>query len=82
MYDYRTAIRIIKQYKDKAYINSLLAEESCNHYSYTKNIINIPLNIYNSGMLCINSIIQKPKFIISSKYTFQLFNRSYIIAHI
>lgn len=49
---------LLMSYKDKAYINSLLAEESYNYYNYTKNIINIPLIICNSGMVCINSIIE------------------------
>ena len=51
-------IASLKQYKEKAYINSLLAEESCNYYNYTKNIINIPLIVCNTGMVCINSIIE------------------------
>jgi len=51
-------LELLKQYKEKAYINSLLAEESYNYYNYTKNIINIPLIICNSGMVCINSIIE------------------------
>ena len=51
-------VELLKQYKEKSYINSLLAEESYNYYNYTKNIINIPLIICNSGMVCINSIIE------------------------
>ena len=38
-------VELLKQYKEKSYINSLLAEESYNYYNYTKNIINIPLNL-------------------------------------
>ena len=48
---------LLKQYKEKAFINSILAEESCNYYSFIKNMINIPLIICNSVMVCINSII-------------------------
>ena len=48
---------LLKQYKDKAYINALLAEEAYNHYNFVKNLINIPLIICNTAMVCINSII-------------------------
>ena len=48
---------LLKQYQDKAYINALLAEESNNYYNFIKNIINIPLIICNTAMVCINSII-------------------------
>ena len=43
--------QLLKQYKDKAYINALLAEESTNYYNF------IPLIICNTAMVCINSII-------------------------
>ena len=49
--------QLLKQYQDKAYINALLAEESANYYNFIKNIINIPLIICNTAMVCINSII-------------------------
>ena len=48
---------LLNQYKDKAYINAILAEESNNYYQFIKNIINIPLIICNSVMVCINSMI-------------------------
>ena len=48
---------LLMQYKDRAYINALLAEESNNYYQFIKNVINIPLIICNSVMVCINSII-------------------------
>ena len=48
---------LLMQYKDKAYINAILAEESNNYYSNVKNLINIPLIICNSVMVCINSMI-------------------------
>jgi len=49
---------LLKQYKDKAYINSLLAEEAYNYYVFIKNGINIPLIITNSAMVVINAVIQ------------------------
>ena len=55
-------IELLKQYKEKAYINSLLAEESYNYYNSTKNIINIPLIICKSGTVCINSIIEDQNY--------------------
>lgn len=48
---------LLKQYKEKSFVSAILAEESCNYYSFIKNIINIPLIICNSVMVCINSII-------------------------
>ena len=48
---------LLKQYKEKAFISAILAEEACNYYSFIKNIINIPLIVCNSVMVCINSII-------------------------
>ena len=48
---------LLKQYKEKAFINAILAEESNNYYSFVKNLINIPLIICNSVMVCVNSII-------------------------
>jgi hypothetical protein len=48
---------LLKQYKDKAFVNAILAEESCNYYNFIKNLINIPLIICNSVMVCVNSII-------------------------
>ena len=49
--------RWLKQYQDKSYTNALLAEESKNHYNFIKYIINIPLIISNTAMVCINFII-------------------------
>jgi hypothetical protein len=49
---------LLKQYKEKAFISALLCEESCNYYSFIKNMINIPLIVSNSVMVCINSIIE------------------------
>ena len=48
---------LLKQYQERAFISSILAEETYNHYNFIKNIINIPLIICNSTMVCINSII-------------------------
>lgn len=49
---------LLVSYKEKCFINSILAEETFNYYNFIKNIINIPLIICNSVMVCINSIIE------------------------
>ena len=49
---------LLKQYKEKAFISSVLAEESYNYYNFVKNLINIPLIICNSAMVCINGSVQ------------------------
>jgi len=48
---------LLIQYKEKAFISSVLAEESNNYFSFVKNMINIPLIITNSAMVIINAII-------------------------
>lgn len=48
---------LLIQYKEKAFISSILAEESNNYFSFVKNMINIPLIITNSAMVIINAII-------------------------
>jgi hypothetical protein len=48
---------LLKQYKERAYINSLLAEQSYNYFHWIKNAVNIPLIVCNTAMICINSII-------------------------
>jgi len=50
-------LELLKTYKEKSYINSLLAEQSYNYYNWIKNAVNIPLIISNTAMVCINSII-------------------------
>jgi hypothetical protein len=50
-------IELLKQYKEKAFVSALLAEESHSYYIYVKNLINIPLIITNSAMVIINAII-------------------------
>ena len=49
---------LLKQYKEKAFISSVLAEESYNYYNFVKNLINVPLIICNSVMVCINGSIE------------------------
>ena len=48
---------LLKQYKDKSFINAFLAEEAYNYYVFIKNVINIPLIITNSAMVVINAVI-------------------------
>lgn len=50
-------IELLKQYKEKAFVSALLAEEAHSYYIYVKNLINIPLIITNSAMVIINAII-------------------------
>jgi hypothetical protein len=52
-----TNIDLLTSYKDKAYIMGILCEQSYNHYSFIKNMINIPLILINSTMTVLNSII-------------------------
>ena len=54
---------LLISYKEKCFINSILAEETFNYYNFIKNIINIPLIICNSVMVCINSIIEDQKLL-------------------
>lgn len=49
--------KLLISYKEKSFINALLAEQSYNYYNWIKNLINIPLIICNSAMVCINSIL-------------------------
>ena len=49
--------QLLISYKDKSYINSLLAEQSYDYFNFMKNIINIPLILSNSAMVIINAII-------------------------
>ncbi len=50
-------LELLKQYKDKSFISSLLAEQSHSYFVFVKNIINIPLIITNSAMVIINATI-------------------------
>lgn len=56
-------ILLLKQYQERSFISAILAEESCNYYHMIKNIVNIPLIICNSIMVCINSIIIDPELL-------------------
>jgi len=49
---------LLRQYREKSFVSSILAEEACHYYSFIKNLINIPLIISNSAMVCINSIVE------------------------
>ena len=49
--------QLLISYKEKSYINSLLAEQSYDYYNFLKNLINIPLILSNSGMVIINAVI-------------------------
>jgi hypothetical protein len=49
---------LLNQIKEKAFISSILAEQSYNYFCFVKNVINIPLIVCNSAMVCINSVIE------------------------
>ena len=51
-------LELLKSYKDKAYIMGILCELSNNHYTFVKNMINIPLILINTSMTILNSIIE------------------------
>jgi hypothetical protein len=48
---------LLQQYKERSFVSSILAVEACNYFSFIENIIDIPLIICNSAMVCINSTI-------------------------
>ena len=60
---------LLKQYKEKAFISSVLAEESYNYYNFVKNRINVPLIICNSVMVCINGSIEDQNTLKILNYT-------------
>lgn len=50
-------IQLLTSYKDKSYIMGILCEQSYNHYTFVKNMINIPLILVNTAMTILNSAI-------------------------
>lgn len=48
-------IDILKQYRDRAYINSLLCESSYNYYNVINNILLFPTILGSSILTCLNS---------------------------
>ncbi len=54
---------MLKNYQEKSFIPAILAEEVCNYFSFIKNIINIPIIICNSAMVCINSSITEQELL-------------------
>lgn len=50
-------IELLKSYKDKAFIMGILCEQSYNHYSFVKNMINVPLILVNTAMTVLNSSV-------------------------
>mgnify|MGYP003345814178 CR=1 FL=1 len=51
-------LELLKSYKDKAYIMGILCELSYNHYTFVKNMINVPLILINTAMTVLNSVIE------------------------
>ncbi len=50
-------IDLLKSYKEKSYLMGILCEQSYNHYSFVKNMINVPLILVNTAMTVLNSAI-------------------------
>jgi hypothetical protein len=48
-------IKLLESYRDKAYICNILCDESFNHYSFIKNLVNLPLILSSSVMTVLNS---------------------------
>lgn len=48
-------IDILKQYRDRAYINSILCESSYNYYNIINNILLFPTILGSSILTCLNS---------------------------
>jgi hypothetical protein len=48
-------IEILKQYRDRCYINSLLSESSYNFYNFINNILLFPTILGSSILTCLNS---------------------------
>lgn len=56
----REQIKLLEDYRDKTFIISILAEESCNFYSFIKSIISFPLIISSGIMTVMNSSELEP----------------------
>ncbi len=63
---------LLKQYQEKSFVSSILAEEACNYFSFINNIVNIPLIICNSAMVCKH---YRPRIIKDFKYCIEFINR-------
>ena len=48
-------INLLKSYKDKSYVMSVLCEKSFEHFNFIKSICNIPLIVISSAMAILNS---------------------------
>lgn len=48
-------IKLLKQYKDKSYIVSILAKKSFDYFSYIKSFINVPLILSSTTLAILNS---------------------------
>jgi hypothetical protein len=50
-------------YRDRAFVQSILAEQSFNYYNFIKNMVNIPLIISNTAMVAINGSIDNSELL-------------------
>jgi hypothetical protein len=48
-------IKLLQSYRDKSYICNILCSESCNYYSFIRNLVNLPLILSSSIMTVLNS---------------------------
>ncbi len=53
-------IDLLKSYKDKSYIMCILCKQSYNHYWSVKNMIKVPLILFNTAMSVLNSAMFDP----------------------
>lgn len=49
---------LLNAYRDRSFINAILAEQSYNYFNWLKNMINIPLIISNTCMVAINGSVE------------------------
>jgi hypothetical protein len=56
-------VNLLNAYRDRSFVNSILAEQSYNYYNWLKNIINVPLIISNTAMVAINGSIENQELL-------------------
>jgi uncharacterized membrane protein YqgA involved in biofilm formation len=49
-------IKLLQGYRDKSYITSILCQQSEEHFSFLKSMVNIPLILTSSVMTILNSL--------------------------
>lgn len=49
-------IKLLQSYRDKSFVTSILCNQSQEHYSFVKSLVNIPLILSSSVMTILNSL--------------------------